>query len=205
MSSSFSDQPSPHDPGRDEGYTTEPRRRQTPDDLDDAGPPRLDSLAQKARGKELNNAKRILIVVGVLTVILYGIQLAMVRSEVEKEVDKQVLAAGGMARTGVNQAQLRALVDQAMVIAYVILGVFIGLGCLFVIFGLIVHLYPIPVTILSLVLYLLGSILPALLAPETLLYGIIFKIIIVVALAKAVQAAIAYERERRESAEFEPA
>jgi hypothetical protein len=202
MSSSFSDQPPPHDPAREEAYTSEPRPRRTPDEPDEPGPPRLGSLAQKARSKQLNQARGILIAIGVLTIVVNGIQVALIRSEVQKEYDKQIAAAGGIGRVGLTPAQVQDMVDRDVSLNYVFLGIFLGLGVLFVIFGIIIHSFPVPVTILSLVLYLLGAVVSAFIDPKTLAAGLVIKIIIVVGLVKAIQAALAYEREKRESAEL---
>jgi predicted RND superfamily exporter protein len=55
----------------------------------------------------------------------------------------------------------------------------------------------VPITIISLVLYLGATAIFAYLAPETIAAGIIIKVIIIIGLAKAIQAAIAYENDRR--------
>jgi hypothetical protein len=186
MSSSFSDQPSPPDPERDEGYTARPRPRRPPeepdDDIEDA--PRLGSLAQKARGKELNQARSILLVIGFLTLLCNVADLVTFQSK--------------LAQVGGADPAIVAFV-------YAFDGAFIAMGLLFVVFGIIIHRFPVPVTVISLVLYLLGTVVtvailavsnPAVLAGMTV--GLIVRVLIIVALVKAVQAALAYERERQD-------
>jgi ABC-type siderophore export system fused ATPase/permease subunit len=71
------------------------------------------------------------------------------------------------------------------------------LGVLFILLGFLVTRFPLPATIIALVLYLGSNAVLALLDPAVLVQGIIFKIIVVVCLVKALQAAIAYQRELR--------
>ncbi len=67
-------------------------------------------------------------------------------------------------------------------------------------FGLLVYTIPIPATIISLVLYIGATAIFAYLAPETLLQGVIFKVLIIAGLIKAVQSAIAYDNDRKNAA-----
>ena len=76
-------------------------------------------------------------------------------------------------------------------------GALIGLGVLYIVMGMFVKQYPVPLTIAALVLYIGSAAVFAILDPATLASGIIVKILIIVGLAKAVQAALAYERERK--------
>ncbi len=54
--------------------------------------------------------------------------------------------------------------------------------------------YPVPISITSLVLYLGATVVMGVLNWQTLLQGIIIKVIVIVVLVKAVQAAIAYQK-----------
>ena len=85
-------------------------------------------------------------------------------------------------------------------IVRLILAIPLALGALFIVLGLMVKSYPVPITILSLVLYVAATLAFAALDPQTIVQGFIFKIIIVVALVKAIQAALAYQRDLSESA-----
>ncbi len=82
-------------------------------------------------------------------------------------------------------------------------GVAVALGVVFIILGVIVNRFPVPATIISLILYVGSALGFAALDPSTLARGAIIKIIIVVALIKAIQAALAYEKERQRSASVE--
>jgi hypothetical protein len=191
MSSSFSDQPSPHDPERDEGYTARPRPTRPPEPPDDEyeEAPRLGSLAQKARGKELNQARGILLVIGMLTLLCNAADLVTFQ--------RNIAQAGGRIPPGI------------VALVYGFDGAFILMGLLFVIFGIIIHRFPVPVTIISLVLYILGTVVTlGILAVSNqgmqagMTVGLVVRVLIIIALVKAVQAALAYERERRDGADL---
>jgi predicted RND superfamily exporter protein len=163
----------------------------------------LGSLAQAARGKQLRQARNILITIGVLTVLFNAFLLMTVRSRVRADLDRgvQKVRAQGMQ---VDQSAVQQIEESLTRLNYLITGVLIFLGILFVVFGFIVQLYPVPVTILSLTLYIGAAVIFGILDPATLLQGIIFKIIIVVALAKAIQSAITYQQEQARAANPEP-
>ena len=78
------------------------------------------------------------------------------------------------------------------------------LGGVFIVLGALVHSFPVPITIVAMVLvvaYVIGLII---LDPANIGRGIVIKVIVIVALAKAIQAAFAYEREKRKE-EWGPA
>ena len=60
--------------------------------------PRLGSLAQAARVKQLHQARNTLIAIGVLTIVVNGVMLALVPGQIDAEIKKEVakLQAGGM-------------------------------------------------------------------------------------------------------------
>jgi hypothetical protein len=60
------------------------------------------------------------------------------------------------------------------------------------------------VTIISLILYIGAAVIFGILDPATLMQGIIFKVIVVVALAKAIQSAITFQHEQARAANPEP-
>jgi len=76
---------------------------------------------------------------------------------------------------------------------YLVYGLPAFLGVLFVVFGLIIHRFPVFITVTSLVLYILATAAFALLVPASLAAGLIIKIIIIVALFRAIGAARAYQ------------
>jgi hypothetical protein len=185
MSSSFSEEPIKKKPD------------QPPAEYEDEAPPelpRLGSLAQKARGKQLNQARWILIVLGCLYIIVNGVQMGMLRDAIRNEIQKQIRQNPGAI---INQAAVQEFEDQAYQIGMIIGAIAILVGVAFVVFGIIIKMYPVAVTITSLVLYLITIVGAALLNPQTLIAGIIIKVIIVVCLIKAIQAALAYEKEEQ--------
>jgi hypothetical protein len=155
--------------------------------------PKLGSLAQKARGKQLNQARWILIVIGALTVIVNGALMATLRDSIRNEIKKEIAKAGPGAV--VDQGRVRQIEEQAYRVGMLAGGVAVVLGVIFIVCGIIIKMFPVPVTIISLVLYVLAALGFAALDPKTPGAGLIVKIIVVVALVKAIQAALVYERE----------
>jgi hypothetical protein len=212
MSSDFTDSPSPHE-GPDEGYTERPRRpRRREEDYgdEDRDVPRLGSLAQKARGKQLNQARGILLVIGILTVLGNAALTLAAPEMINKEIEAEIQKQGGRGRVVVNEAVIQQVKHQAMMVVYIINGAFIVLGTLFIVFGLMVKRFPVPVTVAALVLYILATVaqfgLMALEKQDQAAgrgVGIALRIIFIIALVKALQAALAYERERRAEADFD--
>lgn len=199
MSSSFTDQPSPRDPRPDERLTPTPplpERSREEDGIETVRPTsKLGSLAQKARGKKLKQARGILLFIGILTVLFNGGLLFFVPSMVETTINSEVAKQGGPARVDpVRVQQVRA---ELLMLNYGISGTFFAMGVLFVIFGMLVYRFPLTSTITSLVLYLLATAAMAVINPIVLATGSIIRIIIIVALAKSIHSAYVYEKERR--------
>jgi len=163
--------------------STDPRELPS---LGSQAPPSLGSLAQAARQKSLKQAKVLLIVIGVLTILANGAFLTFIRGEVDKEVAK--LRAQGLQ---VKPQAFEALVRSNQIFN----GGFVALGIVFVVLGLAVKAYPVPITVTSFVLYVGAAVVMAIVNPTLLVKGLIIKIIIVIAMIKAIQAAIAYERD----------
>lgn len=162
-----------------------PARRRPARYADDDEPrPRkkLGSLSQEARLKEIKTAGWIMLVVGLLTI---GANLFMLFKDLNE-----------LASIPAPKAQKDAILG----ILYLIYGAFFVLGAVFVVFSFVVRSYPVPITIAALILYLCGNAFGAVLAPESLVQGLIMKIIIVVCLVKAIQAAFAYSKEENRSA-----
>lgn len=156
--------------------------------------PKLGSLSQAAREKQLNVARGILLLIGFLTVGANVFSYATIEKQVEDEINKQVgdLRARGMVP---NPGEVEKFRRTVVPIARMIAAAMIAVGGLFIVFGAIVKKFPVPITIISLVIYVGAAAVFAFLDPATLAAGLIIKIIIVVALAKSIQSAIAYERE----------
>lgn len=181
MSSSFTDQPSPHDPRREEGYTPTPpapERAREENDVDRGRPrPKLGSLAQKARGSKLKQARGILFFIGGLNLVVHLIFLFL---------------------------ELKQNIDPLLV--FVFHGLFMFVGVVFIVLGVLIYRFPLPVTILSLVLYIFVSLidlgLAAVFEPARMTWGLIWKIIFIIALASSIKSAVAYEKERRAEEDY---
>ncbi len=153
--------------------------------------PALGSLAQAARGNELRSAQRILFFIGVLTLAVNGFLLYNLPNEIELAIKQNQVAPEDVA----------TFQHEATLSGYLIYGLPVLLGCVFVIFGSIIKQYPVPITITSLVLYVLATAVFGLLAPETLVQGLILKAIIIFALIRAIKAARAY-RDHAQAVNF---
>jgi hypothetical protein len=182
MSSSYTNQPPDRDPRHEEGYTPTPPppdRGWEEDEVEEVRPkPKLGSLAQKARGDKLKQARGILLFIGGATIVL---QIFFLIAALNQNVDA--------------------------ILAIAIHGLFIFVGVLFIMLGLLVYRFPLPITILSLVLYIFVSLIDLGLAamsgqPGAMGSSLIWKIIFIVALASSIRSAAAYEKERREEQEY---
>ncbi len=143
----------------------------------------LGSLAQAARGNELKQAQRILIGIGGLTMAVNGFFLLNLPNEIQQAIQQNQIGPA-------DAEQAR----QAMtILGGLIYGTAALLGLVFVIFGVIIKKFPVPITITSLVLYLLATVAFGLLDPTTLVAGLIIKVVIIYALFRAIQAARAYQ------------
>lgn len=108
---------------------------------------KLGSLAQAARYKQLNVARNILLFIGITSILVNAVLMYLARDNVKKEIDKEVAKAGGPA--AFDRAELQKIEDEAVLQVILANGVGVALGVLFVIFGLIVKRFPVPVTVIS--------------------------------------------------------
>jgi uncharacterized membrane protein len=143
----------------------------------------LGSLSQAARANELKQAQRILIVVGVLTMALNGFLLYNLPNEIQKLIQQEQIAP----------ADVEEFRQTAMIAGGLIYGAAALLGLLFVVFGVIIKQFPVPITVTSLVLYILAVVGFGILDPTTLASGFIIKIFIIFGLFRAIKAARAYQ------------
>lgn len=154
----------------------------------------LGSLSQSSRKETLKSARNTMYIVGVLTVLVnLGIALfakGLVDSQFEKEIRE--LQAQGMQ---LDNQKVEELKKDALFQTQVVSGAFAVTGIIFIAMGAMIHVAPVPITVTALVLYIGCWGISALMDPSMLAKGIILKIIIIVALIKGVQAAIAYQRE----------
>jgi len=154
---------------------------------------KLGSLTKSARAKQLKTARGILIVVGILTLLVNGFMFANARHEVEEVIQKQIsdLRTHGQTADMTSVAEVH---NRAVRLCQLIYGATAFLGVVFIALGIMVYAYPVPTTVIGLVLYIAGIAVFGLLNPVSLAQGIIFRIIIIVALAKSIQAAVAYQK-----------
>jgi hypothetical protein len=151
------------------------------------------SLAQAVRSKDLKQARNILLVIGILTVLANGFFTFRAKAEVDKEIDKQIAQARAKGLQ-VHQDKVQLVRESALRITYLVQGGGVILGVIFIVLGFMVKSYPVPATILGLVLYLAGSAIFAYIDPMSLMQGIIFKVIVVVSLFSGVKSALGYQR-----------
>ncbi len=155
----------------------------------------LGSLAQSARQTSLKQARTILIVIGVLQLLgalfLYVNAEREARDVIEAEKRK---AGPGMV---FDPAKVKEAEEELVRVARLIyLGV-VGVGVVFIILGIAVPKAPVACTVTGLVLFVALNAVAAIADPINLVRGIILKVIFLVCLVKAIQAAVAYEREIR--------
>ena len=171
------------------------------DDLDPvpANPPRmgmpsasggrsLGKLAQSARGGELKKAAIILFVIAGLSMLQGFMEYSTVEAQVDAVIAKELQGNPGAV---VDPAVRLQIINIAKMVA----SAFFVLGGIYIVLGLMIRKFPVPISILSLTLYLGVMAILALLNPLTLVQGWIIKIIAIVGLSKAIQAAFAYKRE----------
>ena len=167
--------------------------------VDDGAPPPsasmagLGNLAQSARGKELKSARTIMYIVGVLSVAVNMFVFSSAEGAVQKEIDQEVAKLGPGFE--VDQEKMAELKDQAVGTTKLVSGGGMLLGMIFVACGALVYKYPVPATITALALYLASIAIFGMMNPESIASGLIVKFFIVAGLFKAVQAAIAYQKE----------
>lgn len=169
----------------------------TPTTMSSSG---LGNLAQAARTKQLKTARGVLYFVGILTLLVNVGFCVFAENLVDAQIDQELagLRSEGVEIDQAALAEFRAGAIRGIRIAN---GIGAVLGVVFIACGALVYKYPVPATILSLVLYIGSAAAFGALDPSTLARGWFIKIIIVVALFKAVQAALAYENERKQAAQ----
>src|SRR5712691_4502338 len=148
---------------------------------------RMGNLAQSARGGTLKSARGIMLFVGIMSALANAFFYS--QEEIDKELKK--LGPGFV----VDQAKLSELKGQAVRATRLINGGGVMLGLVFIACAALVQRHPVPVTITALALYLGGNAIFGFINPASLAAGFVVKIFIVIGLFKAVQAAIAYQKE----------
>jgi hypothetical protein len=154
---------------------------------------RLGNLAQAARGNQLKSARGIMLFIGVASFLVNAYFLTAARSNVEAEISKELGKMGS--NFVVDPDKLAEVKAQAIRTTQLMAAGGMLLGAIFVACGMMVEKHPVPITIAALSLYLGGNAIFGLMNPASLGAGIFLKVFIVIALFKAVQAAIAYQKE----------
>ena len=155
----------------------------------------LGSLSQSARSKTLSGAKSTLIFIGVLTLVVGVAQWNLAGSMVREAIAEEVQAAERQ-EMEIDYEQVAEIEAEQIQTARFASGALAGLGAVFVVLGAMVYRIPVVATVTGLVLYVGLQSVSAVLSPETIGKGLLIKIVVVVCLAKAVQAAVAYKKER---------
>lgn len=162
----------------------------------------MGSLAQSARDKQIRVARNILIVIGILQIVFNAALLATMRDRFHRELEEAVNKQLGPGMV-VNREKLQEIEDMAVRAGTVEAWILIATGASFVVLGLLTRKYPVPTTILGLVLYLAGtayffvSLAQAGAEGNRFMGGLWLRVVIVVLLIKAIQSALAYQREER--------
>jgi hypothetical protein len=167
--------------------------------IDSLGGENLGNLAQSARTQQLKTARGILFAIGILTIVVNLALVIFAKSFVDSQFEKELkdLRAKNMVVDPVKVEELR---DQSVRSVRLLNSIAVVIGVVFIVCAIVVYTYPVAATVTSLVLYLGGTAVFGVLDPTTLYTGWIVKILIIVGLFKAVQAALAYESERKAAA-----
>ena len=160
---------------------------------DSAIKPALGSLSQSARKQSLRSARGILIFVGVMTALLNLFMLTQSESEVDQAIVAELRTAG-LKESQVDKEVLTEARGGALRWVRLIYGGAIALGVVFVTLGAFIYRAPVAITVTGMVLYVAFTIVFAVMDPSSLVRGVIMKIIIVVAMVKAISAAVAFQR-----------
>ena len=141
-------------------------------------------LAQAARRKHLTQIRWTMGVVGLLTVAANAFNLATIRENVEQALWKQ----------GVQQ--LPPDLNDLMLLDETVAVIFMVLGVVFIALGFAAKFHPGLCTTVGLILYILGIAVGAFFEPASITRGIIFKVIVVLALLRAIGALRGHENEQ---------
>jgi CAAX protease family protein len=164
----------------------------------------LPSLTQQIRLQRLNIVRYMLIGLGGLICILGIALFAMADRIASEQLKKEIGAQVGDRRqlAPADAERLQKLEEQMGRVMRLVGGLFTGVGLVYLAFAGLVKKYPLPITIMSLALYITGNAL-TLLTPENP-FGFVagtwwLSAIVIVVLCMALRVAIAFAREQRRS------
>lgn len=149
---------------------------------------KLGSLGQAARGKQLNTARAILVIVGIMSLAINGFLFVTAQSRVDDEISK--LQQQGLQ---IDETLVAGVVLENQIIH----GVGAAIGIILLVLGILVYQFPVPCTVAGLALYVTANIGFGILDPTSIASGIIIKVFIVIGLFKSVQSALAYNAEKQ--------
>jgi hypothetical protein len=156
-------------------------------------------LAQSARSTQLKSARGIMLGIGILTVLANGALFALAASQVQEAIDAEIakLPPGRVA----DPVKVQEVKERAIKEAHLVAGGAMMVGLIFVGCGLLVDKQPVVSTATALGLYIASTAVFAAINPGSITAGIYIKIFVIIGLVKAVQAAIAYQKEQTAAAE----
>ncbi len=167
------------------------------------GPARVQPLTPVQRAREqkhMNQIKQcrgLLVFVGVLTIALNGWQFYNSPVEAQQAVQAELAKVNLQPGQFVIPEKRLELEKFVLFFCRVVYGSLLAVGVAEILLAMIVTKYPVPATITAMTLYVLANVVILFLNPQAIASGAIFKIIILVSLGKAIQAAFAYQREVR--------
>jgi hypothetical protein len=166
----------------------------------------LGSLTQAHREKKIKQARVCLFIVAGVLVLEGLIGAILLKDQLRTAVDVE-LKKMGLTRDMVDQAELQKQEKIMVAAGWVIIGGVFVLAALYIVFALLVKSYPVPITVIGLVLYIVFDLALAALNPEKagqiLFGGILIKAIVIFGLIGGIKAAIAYEKEKDLAADME--
>jgi hypothetical protein len=121
---------------------------------------------------------------------------SIVQSEMIKQLRtaKIVLLIVGVLSVVVNAGFMIYLSDRLSPLGYTIFIASILEGVAFIVLGLLVYRYPVPATLLGLILYVADKVVCGVINPESIPQGLLVKIIVIVLLVIAVRTAFSYQK-----------
>jgi hypothetical protein len=157
--------------------------------------PKLGKLTQTARMKRIKSARTVLLFIGTIS-LLYGLAMTVfAETFVDSQIDKEIRGLGP--NVIIDQAKLKEIKVEAYGRQRVGGFATIAEALAFLLLGVFVQKAPVPLTATGLILYAADWAVGSIFDPTYLLHGLIVKVLIMACLVKALNAAIAYERERR--------
>lgn len=161
--------------------------------------PTLGDLAQTARSSRMREARGIFFFVGALTVLVNAFFFANAESNAQAAIDAEMTRLRQQSPGFVfDMAKVEEAKAQIVGLNRVINGGALFLGIVFLVLGVIVPKAPVVATITGLVLYIGSAAVFGFLEPSTLTTGAIVKVLIVAALFRSLQAALAERKEAQD-------